>query len=370
MNRPVAVRKLILLLVPLFLCACGYSREEKRHMKDIAEQGRENAVIYIQEKYGFVPEVENITVCKVQDDGSYFPEADGTVLAVMRYGEEEFRVHISGEGPVSEGADDYQRGLIAEDGKAFFEALLGYGAYDFFLQYGEEGSTDCLISKRYEAGNFEDFMQKNRVTIRMDDCAGQDLTTLPRDNPEAAAFLEEYARNFGMRIVLISYRSSQDYQNGYTHTYGLGSLDYGIWQDGLYIRSYATCEGDEGICASCFELQEFDGMIFSCVDQAQGHDLFLAKGQVQWLDLEETRGDPLSEVYSVEREDSGEVTVYIPSESFSQYGRRAAVFIQHLYKEKWWQYDLSPEYTTDGKYLFITYHGIQGSNFDFAFFNN
>ena len=105
-------------------------------MKDIAEQGRENAVIYIQEKYDFVPEVENITVCKVQDDGSYFPEADGTVLAVMRYGEEEFRVHISGEGPVSEGTDDYQRGLIAEDGKAFFEALLGYGAYDFSCNMG------------------------------------------------------------------------------------------------------------------------------------------------------------------------------------------------------------------------------------------
>ena len=273
MERSVGVRKLIFVLVPLFLCACGYAWEEKRHIKDIAEQGRENAVIYIQEKYGFVPEVENITVCKVQDDGSFFPEADGTVLAVMRYGEDEFRVHISGEEPVLEGADDYQRGLIAEDGKAFFETLLGYGAYDFYLQYGEDTPTDCLIGEWYEAGNFEDFMQKNRVTIRMDDCAGQDLTTLPRDNPEAAAFLEEYARDFGMRIVLISYRSGQEYQNGYSYNYGLGSLGYGIWQDGLYIRSYATCEGDAGICANCFELQEFDGMIFSCVDQAQGSEL-------------------------------------------------------------------------------------------------
>ena len=315
--------------------------------------------------------MEDITVCKVKDDGSFFPEADGTVLAVMRYGEEEFRVHISGEGAVLTGADDYQRGLIAEDGKAFFETLLGYKAYEFYLQYGEdEAPADNLVSERYEAGNFEDFMQKHGGVIRVDDCADRDLTTLSQSNPDAVAFLEEYARDFGMRVVLISYRSEQDYQKGYSHTYGWGSLDYGIWNDGLYIRSYATCEGDEGFCASRFELQEFDGMIFACIDQAAGDDLLLAVGQKEWLELGETRGEPLAGVYSIDRDDSGEVTVYIPAERFSQYGRRAAIFIQHLYKDEWWQYEDSPEYTTDREYLFITYHGMRGSSFDFAIFDD
>ena len=49
MERSVGVRKLIFVLVPLFLCACGYSWEEKRHIKDIAEQYREEIPFKVYE---------------------------------------------------------------------------------------------------------------------------------------------------------------------------------------------------------------------------------------------------------------------------------------------------------------------------------
>ena len=78
-----------------------------------------------------------------------------------------------------------------------------------------------------------------------------------------------------MRIVLISYRSEEDYENGYTHTYGRGGLmDFDIEQDSLYIRSYMMFV-EEGVEYNCFEIQEYDGILFGCIDKKAGADLLI-----------------------------------------------------------------------------------------------
>ena len=46
------------------LCGgCGYSREEKRRMEEIARLGEENAETYVMEKYGFAPVIESVELC-------------------------------------------------------------------------------------------------------------------------------------------------------------------------------------------------------------------------------------------------------------------------------------------------------------------
>jgi hypothetical protein len=81
------------------------------------------------------------------------------------------------------------------------------------------------------------------------------------------------------------------------------------------------------------------------------------------------QGNPLSKIYSVITEQSGEITVYIPADQFEQYGKKPTLFIQHYYENKWWQYDPNLLSTTDKNYIFFVFHGVHGSSFDFAVFS-
>lgn len=371
-NSRIMVMVFILSLMPVLLCACGYSTEEKKHVKEIARLGEENAVSYIKEKYGFTPEVIDVEICREREEGSSFPPATGYVSVAMSYQDEKFNVYITGEEQTLKGADDFEYGVITQDAKEYFEALLGYKIYDIYLQYREnelsgipylEEQEDNLLNERYEAHSFEDFLQQHPMNIRIDDTLNQDLTSLENMNPEAAGLLEKYARDCGLKAVLISYRSSEDYRNGYTHTYGKnGLLDFEIWKDGLYIQSYAAFD-EEGADAGRFELQEYDSMIFCCKDMADGNDLMLSENQHEWQETDEDRGNLLSKVYSVDADDSGEITVYIPADKFLQYGANAAVIIQHYDDSQWRQYEGNACFTKDKKYVFITNYA---GSFDFA----
>ncbi len=362
----------------VFLCACGYSREEKQHRKEIEETGRENVIDYIEEKYGFTPQIEKIEVCEDWNAFSFQSDANGYVLAVVHAedGGESFRVHISGEERTSKGRDDFQHGQIMDDGRAYFSRLVGYEIYDIALQYMEKGVTDSsyldgrednLLSEIYEPGSFETFLQEHPMNVRIDDCLNQDLTGLEETNADMVAFLKEYAGTWGLKAMLISWQSKEDYEKAFAHDYGRNGLqDFEIWQDGLYINSYAGFEEGEMVC-SRFERQEFDGIVFTCLDQAEGNDLEITTGRNVWQDLGETRWEPLSEVYCISRDGRGEVVVYVPVDILNAYGMGRAVFIQHFADGKWWQYEAGLEKTTDKRFVFFTYHGwSNGSTFDFA----
>lgn len=370
----------IFLCASVFLCACGYSKEEKQHRQEIMETGRENVTDYVEEKYGFTPEIEKIVVCEDWDAFTFESYSSGYVLAVVHAedGGDSFRVHISGEERTTKGRDDFQHGQIMADGKAYFSRMTGYEIYDIALQYTEKGATDYsylggeednLLSEIYEPGSFESFLQEHPMNVRIDDCLNQDLTGLEETNPDMMAFLQEYTGNWGMEAILISWQSEEDYEKAFSHDYGRNGLqDFEIWKDGLYINSYAAfTEGN--MLGSRFERQEYDGMIFTCSDQVNGKDLKITTDPNVWQDLGETRGTPLSEVYCVRRDGRGEVEVYIPADQFYGYGAGSAVFIQHFDDGKWWQYETGVEKTNDKQFVCFTYHGwSNGNTFDFAVF--
>ncbi|MCI8887652.1 MAG: hypothetical protein HFG70_06145 [Hungatella sp.] len=359
------------LLMAILLWGCGYTKEEKDRMKAIEIQGRENAENYIRGKYGFEPETEGIRLCMECDDGDLVPWANGYVLADMSYEGKTFQVHISGEEPGAQGKDDYQYEMIVKEAGEYFEALLGYGLYDIYLEYTEPLKPDMsfplchkknLIGEFYESGSFEELLCRCPSNIRIDDCMDQDLRGLEEENPDAASLLKKWAVDWGAKIVLISYKSREDYLKGYDHTYGRGGiLDFDICNDGWYIRSYAAFEKDR-MRAKAFEQQECYGMIFSCIDKEEGLDLAVNVGEREWMDLGETDRKPGSWVYSVESGHPGEITVYIPVQ---QSGKKGRVFIQHLQDGRWWQYEANCKRTADKQYIFFTYYGIHEGGFDF-----
>ncbi len=369
------VRTVAVTFLLLFCCSCGYSKEEKQYMKEIEESGKMNAVNYIQEKYGFTPEIIAAEVCKEGSDGDPFPSANGYVLVTMNYGDKTFRVKINGEEPVQQGLDDYQHDQIAKEAKEYFESLLGYDIYDLYLEYKEAESSDAdnwyeernMLYQWYEAGNLEEFLKNHPANIRVDDCTDRDLTNLPEDNSKAAAFLEMYSKDYKVNTILISYKSEKDYENGREHTYGRGGvMDFDIWKDGLYIRSYQVFEKEKN-WGSRFSQQEYDGIVFSYEDQEDGVEPVLSGDEWEWRDLGETRGKPVSKIYSVRTSRSGEIAVYIPTDTMKQY-QAATVYIQHSDDNKWWQYEPNLYKTKDKNYLLFVYQGIDHGSFDFGIF--
>lgn len=360
--------------VSAFLYGCGYSKEEKMRLKAIKEQGRENAVSYVKAKYGFTPEISGIEVCKERNDADPLPWANGYVLAFLKYGDEEFQVHISGEEPTLEGRDDYQYGIIMDEARAYFNDLVGYELYDLYLEYGEnpnlgpefpECHEDYFLRDVYVSGSFEQMLCHSSMNIRMDDCENQDFTKWKEEKPEVVDFFQKCAREYGTKAILISYRSPEDYQKGYEHNYARGGiLDFDIEEDGLYIRSYAAFEESEETI-NRFELQEFDGLMFSCFDKSEGADLVVSKDEAEWLDLGETKGEPFSGVYSVEKQGRNPVVIYIPTEV---YGRGAKVFIQHFYDDRWRQYEDYNHLTRDKRYIVVSLLGPSAGRVDFRVF--
>ena len=323
-------------------------------------------------------EIENIEICKDREEGNSFPPPNGYVLLSMRYRDKSFTVQINGENETLEGIDDFQYELITADAKKYFESLLTYEIHDIYLEYKEnmisgdpyqDRQNVNLISEYYESGDLENFLQQHPVNIRIDDCSNQDLTKLAEINTNAASFFEKYAASYQTNTILISYRSKEDYQKGYSHTYGrYGLLTYEIYDDGLYIRSYAAFDKDETETA-CFALQEYDNIMFSYLDHGSDNAPVISDHQAQWRETGDTKGNPLSKIYSVITEQSGEITVYIPADQFEQYGKKPSLFIQHYYENKWWQYDPNLLSTTDKNYIFFVFHGVHGSSFDFAVFS-
>ena len=370
------VRLCFMLPVYGLVCGCGYSGEERQRMREIEQRGGEYAARYVREKYGFTPEITQVTACTERGDGSALPWANGYVLAVAENAGESFRVHVNGEAYTGEGRDDRERGRIEEEGRAYFEDLLGYGIDDFYLEYGKNngrGDADfgChgegLLEERYESGGFEAFLQRHPVSMRIGDCADQDLVCFFEEHPQAAGFLERWAADCGLEAVFISYRSRADYEKGGAHSYGRGGAPaFDIWNDGMYINSYAFFD-ERGMEAKRFELQELGGMTVSCGDQEEGPDLALSSGGSEWTVDGEAPGELLSQVYSVRTKERGEVVVYIPAELFSQRGAGGSVWIRHFYEGKWRQYEPNLKATADRAYRFFTFYGVDGGNFDFAF---
>ena len=188
---------LLCVMASLFLCACGYWGEEKQRVKEIQALGRKNAVMYVEEKYGFTPAVRDVQVCTEREDKDPLYRANGYVMVSMDDGDKEFRVHINGERDTQAGQDDYQYDLIMKEAREYFRDLLGYEIHNIYMEYKKESGEmdsspschqDYLLSQFYQAGSFTELLRQYPVNLRIDDCLNQDFTDLKERNAGAAFF--------------------------------------------------------------------------------------------------------------------------------------------------------------------------------------
>lgn len=98
----------VLFLLAIFLlCGCAPSEDER---KEYIRQGQENAVAYINEKYGFEAEIEEVKLHYVDTSPipSFTIKFDGEATVTMKYCGRIFDVVVRADEKNSDGKDDYQ----------------------------------------------------------------------------------------------------------------------------------------------------------------------------------------------------------------------------------------------------------------------
>ena len=98
-------------LCSLLLTSC-YSKEQRALNAQWEAQGAENAVRYIQGKYGFSAELRSAEIDR--SHGIYSPQATSDIIVSMSHENCDFTVYITGESVSDFGRDDYQAAEIAQ----------------------------------------------------------------------------------------------------------------------------------------------------------------------------------------------------------------------------------------------------------------
>lgn len=303
------VCSLILLLV--FLTGCGYSKEEKRDMKRFEKQGKRNAQEYIEEKYGFKAEVEEVT-CDKMNTGpvpDLWPGPNGNVRVKMEYKGRDFYVYIAGDEETSEGVDDYQMEEITEDFEEILEDVTGLEPEEMALCYGSFLAMDYkpegngMISTYYDGENLDEVLHEKNFRLF---CAYID---------EDLSDMGEVTEEFGDGCYLfVSYNSEEDYKkcksDGYYNLLGTpiqGDVD----KNELFIREYYSLEYDEEEYV-VNEVLEYDCFYYT---MEGGSEVYFEETEIDDPDNWNGRGylgaKQAMKAYRIDT-DADKITLYIP----------------------------------------------------------
>lgn len=223
----------LLVACVVFLGGCGgLSQTDK-------SQGRENAIQYIENKYGFKPSVKSV---KEQTyNGSPIPggSASGTgyFYVKMEHEKKIFNVYISGLSPNTDGIDNYQVDVIED---AIRQEVLAMLPNVINIDYciGNENITPDdayygMISLKYDGSNLSEVLEDAQLKRIIVSLADSDLSCLTE---------ELVKETFGSDtdILFVNYKSVEDYLEAGNTTYGLRDygISSGIEENDAYIIDY------------------------------------------------------------------------------------------------------------------------------------
>ncbi len=224
----------LLLCCSLLFSACD-SKEQKVENDKNLRQAESNAISYIENKYGFTPEIIESEL--ERQAGLFGSSPDTTAMIKMSYNGKEFSVYIDGKDKNTEGADNYQQSEIIS---ALTEKLThvcenedwyagdiksinvdGGMVQDFYPDV--EWNTKNLYSEYFDGDNFAEIFKDRMCNITVD-YINSDFGNLNKTNYD---FLLTNERT---NLYLISYRSEKDYQE---------RPDYNVYTDFTGIKKHA-----------------------------------------------------------------------------------------------------------------------------------
>ena len=199
--------KILFLLLLIFILTGCFSKEEIVIVDSYKEQGRKNAINYIKNKYGFVPEIKSVDASS--DCSSVWGALDcdltGYVTVKATYNGKDFTIFINGDEVNTNGKDDYQFDEIKEDIVNYFKNKYSYNVEDYYLKlniggineyYNHEVDKVLPYIDRLELYYIGDFDLKKIDLFEFEKYFGDNKTKYSTD---------------GQSIILINFRNKEKY---------------------------------------------------------------------------------------------------------------------------------------------------------------
>lgn len=267
----------LLLLMILGVSACGYTAEEKEQMENYRKTAEENAVLYIEDKYGFSPEILS-SKCDTYDQSpipDFSPPPTGNVYVELQDNKENriFWVFASGEkSGTEECLDNYQYEVIEETVLGQMSNLLGIEIEHIDLAYGkycgqkrrihtvgEPGKDYGLVHDYFDGTNLSEVFQNaeysNMIVCMVIDAGITDLLNHPKgelgeDGKYTGSITgnDELIQNFGthLKCLFVNYADEEAYESahvkGCVSSTAKSDLNYDMEDYYIFIREqYYIC---------------------------------------------------------------------------------------------------------------------------------
>ena len=226
----------LLLFLLFLLTGCGYTKEEKSLIKQYKEQGKENSINYIKEKYGMNAKVKSVTVCS--KEYSLFPdsfsEPSETVQVKMNANGKNFYVYITAKEESTEGQDNYQFEEIKKDLVDSINNLVQIPVYKYEISGAKSiMNTEGLLDKNeyYDGNNLGTIAGKLGINLFMHYIGDVDFSNIDFSS------ISDITNN--IILMLINYDSKSDYENSIKLTSNLQLFSPRVYvkAGGDYIKS-------------------------------------------------------------------------------------------------------------------------------------
>ncbi len=222
MNRKYRICLIALMaFVTMLLAGCGNSMAEKAEMRKYEATATDNAIKYVQKKYGFEAEVKDTQLEKA-DPGcvpqfKFVPTGYAYVKVLTE--DKEFNVYITGEEESTEGYDDYQSQLITDAFLSYVKKSTGVSPKAATIRYGrdnQDATITNLTEYYYDGTNFDDILQKESFSGVLEYVDGIQLSQL---NTYHA--MDSLRQTADVDLLLVKYRSQDAFEKVPTHIYNL-----------------------------------------------------------------------------------------------------------------------------------------------------
>ncbi len=250
----------VLLAGLAILTGCTYSAEERREMVQYREQGEENALVYVQEKYGFSPTVTDVA-CEKGGGGAFdfTPPPTGRVFVTMEQAGQMFCVGIAGDAETTEGVDNYQYAAIKTAVEQRLEELGGCTAEEIFLCYGKydtlpEDEKNGMIASFFDGENLTEVLAEQYPTM-VAAYINQDIAAMDMELVKAETGL--------VTCLLVDYVSQQAYKTIETPYFNISGtpIESDIEQHLLCMNGYRKADYGEDTYVHC-KARESHGMLY------------------------------------------------------------------------------------------------------------
>lgn len=204
---------ILLILGIVCLTGCGLSNEEKQKREEYSAQAKENAIKYIENKYGFTPEI-GTTKYTFDNSDNFCSSCNKEIIVNAKYNNKWFEVIIDGSQQTEKGIDNYQYDLIKNDLIKFINNDFGT-SYKYQFYYGPYSSDiEGLIDIYYDGSNLQEIMEKAYLQGVVEYIDGNNFEDLQNK-------LTSSNYSIFKKLYVVNYKSLDLYKKAPTHEYGV-----------------------------------------------------------------------------------------------------------------------------------------------------